>query len=178
MKKTSKNLPKGVFAILPILLGFMLVFLAVLPVRMPVTGTHIGPLIVLTVIFHSAVKYPSLLPSFVVFLLGLGFDMLSSGPLGFWALIYLACHMISSSQKLLLEKEKLLTSLLAFVFIACLCAFLSWGLGSIFYGQISPYKETLFGVVTAILIYPLIYFILMPVDRRFHAGSLQGFGRA
>lgn len=178
MKKISKILPRGVFATLPFVLGVLLVLLAVLPVRMPVTGTHIGPLIVLTVIFHSAVKYPSLLPSFAVFLLGLGFDMLSSGPLGFWALIYLACHMISSHQKTLLGKEKLLTSVLAFAVIACVCAFLSWGLGSIFYGQIAPYKETVFGVLTAVLIYPLTYFFLLPVDRRFYLSSLQGFGRA
>lgn len=178
MKKTSRNLPKGVIATLPVVLGLLLVFLAVLPVRMPVTGEHIGPLIVLTVIFHAAVKYPALLPSFAVFVLGLGFDMLSSGPLGFWALIYLACHMISSSQKNLLGKEKLLTSALAFLVIACVCGFLSWGLGSIFYGQIFPYKETLFGVFTAILLYPLIYLILLPVDRRFYQSSLQGFGRA
>ena len=178
MKTVAKIIPRSVYGAFPFVLGIMLVFVAVLPVRLPLLGTNIGPFIILTVIFHSAVKYPSLLPSIGVFILRDGYDILSSVTLGYWALIFLCAHMLSSNQKYLLGKEKLLMSWLAFLVIAGLTGLLSWGLGSIFYGQLASFKGIFSSVLTAFIFYPVIYCLLIPVDRRFFVCSLKGFGRA
>lgn len=62
-----------------------------LPLGLPPDATFVPPLLMAALIYTFSILQPPL-PSGIAFLVGLASDVLSAGPLGYWALIFLLVH--------------------------------------------------------------------------------------
>lgn len=69
---------------------FALVIIAALPWGLPVNFRFFLPLLPLAAIHHWTMRRPEDCPEWLVFVAGLTVDVLTSAPLGYWALVYLA----------------------------------------------------------------------------------------
>jgi len=92
-----------------VLLGVLPV-VGLLPSETPV-ARFLLPLLPYIVVHLTAVRQPGAMPSWLAFAAGLGVDLGTSGPIGFWALVYLAglfMVAVSPSDKVLLWADRVL----------------------------------------------------------------------
>ena len=73
----------------------VLTLIAALPWGLPSDNRFFLPLLPVVAIHYWSLRHGALIPEWGVFLAGLVLDILTLGPLGYWALIYLAAHMIA-----------------------------------------------------------------------------------
>lgn len=69
---------------------FATALLAILSGEFAAPYQYVPMFIPLIVIHYWAIRRPAVLPSWLVFLIGIWVDVLSDGPIGYWALMYLA----------------------------------------------------------------------------------------
>lgn len=82
-------------ALLPVASVVMLTIMAVLPWGVPVEDRFALPLLPVAAIYYWTSDRAAWLPEGAVFLSGLLLDVLTQGPLGYWALVYLAAHLVA-----------------------------------------------------------------------------------
>lgn len=82
-------------ALLPVASVVVLTILAVLPWGVPVEDRVALPLLSVAVIYYWTCDRTAWLPEGAVFLCGLLLDVLTQGPLGYWALVYLVAQVVA-----------------------------------------------------------------------------------
>lgn len=80
---------------LPMVTIFMLVLIAALPWGLPSPYRIALPLLPVIAIHYWTLRHDALVPEWMVFIAGLLLDILTHGPLGFWALIYLLTYLMA-----------------------------------------------------------------------------------
>jgi rod shape-determining protein MreD len=70
--------------------------IAALPWGLPAADRFFLPLLPVVAIYYWTLSRDAWLPEWVVFLAGLTLDILTNGPLGYWAFIYLIAHLIAT----------------------------------------------------------------------------------
>ncbi len=70
--------------------------IAALPWGLPAADRYFLPLLPVVAICYATQSRDAWLPEWVAFLAGLTLDILTNGPLGYWALIYLVAHPIAT----------------------------------------------------------------------------------
>jgi rod shape-determining protein MreD len=81
-------------SVLPTLSILALTFAAVLPWGLPSSYRFVLPLLPIVAIYYCALDAERWLPDWVVFVVGLTLDILTQGPLGYWALVYLIAYVV------------------------------------------------------------------------------------
>ncbi|MBS0234646.1 MAG: rod shape-determining protein MreD [Proteobacteria bacterium] len=79
-------------AFLPVASVAILTVVAILPWGLPVEDRFVLPLLPIVAIMYWTLDRDAWLPEWAVFLAGLMLDVLTQGPLGYWALIYLVAY--------------------------------------------------------------------------------------
>ena len=53
---------------------------------------YVPPLLIMALIFTWTVRQPTLMPSVLVFSVGIGVDVITASPIGYWAFLYLVSY--------------------------------------------------------------------------------------
>ena len=137
---------------------FMLV-LSTVSLSLPISGAIEIPFL-LMVIYYWSVYRPTLLPPWLVFVLGLVFDILSGLPLGLSALIFLGMRWVIVDQRLFLMGQSFMMIWIGYAFASFMGIMMQWAL----YGLLGLHWPPLEGAVimffAGILLYPLVSMIL------------------
>ena len=72
----------------PVVIGVLCVLLSFVPISR-IFGSSLMPAFAFMAIYYWAVVRPELFPAWAVLALGLLSDLLSGGPIGLWAFVYL-----------------------------------------------------------------------------------------
>lgn len=141
----------------------LVTFLAALPWGIPAEFRLTLPLLPFLAIYYWTLRRIELVPEVLVFAAGLTFDFLSDGPLGFWALIYLAGYALtlraatsllagSAPGRLLLLAGSLLTLSVVEVSVS-----------SIYFNTTADWWPPLSAAIIALLLYPGLAALLHPI---------------
>ena len=154
------------YVVLPALISFIVALAACLPWGAPVPVEFALPLLTMAVIFFWTVKRREQLPSPLVFCIGLFTDLATAGPLGYWAFNFLVAVVIASYGLDYFANRR--APIAAFMFFAVTVVIVSmtgWSLSSLFFLRSVPVRPLLMGALIAVAAYPLITYLLAPVDR-------------
>lgn len=123
-------------------------------------GVVPAPDLVLICVFFWAIYGPSFLPPWAVFLVGLIQDFATGGPIGFWALIYLAAYGFTLSQRVFFSGRSGPGVWIGFAMVAGVTAVVAWVLGSTGYARwMMPWPIITQAAIT-ILVYPFVARVL------------------
>lgn len=168
--------------LLPVLVTCIVALAACLPWGAPAPVQFALPLLTMAVIFYWAVKRRHQLPSPVVFLIGLFTDLATAGPLGYWALNFLIAVAIASYCTDRIDSRRgLAATIVMFALAVVAVSIIGWLLSSLFQMRAVPAQSLVQGALTAVMAYPVIAYILGPIDRLVsysgRAASLRGVDR-
>lgn len=131
------------------------VLAAAVPWGLPGEATFILPFIAFLLVFLFAARPERQVPVWLVFLIGLGADVLTAGPLGYWAFIYTIGHTLAR----LLTARRPFNSLsglwLSFAVTATAAAAIGWLLACVYYLRVIDWWPITLGVGCAIALFPL-----------------------
>lgn len=147
----------------PPLTVFALALLAALPWGLPSDGRFFLPLLPFVAIHYWALRHAERMPEWVVFLAGLTLDVLTNGPLGYWALIYLLGYIIAVLQAPWGQDGVLWRALLFLAALAVL-AVAEWGLSSLYYFEWADWRPFAWAALAAGLVYPVFAAVLRSLD--------------
>lgn len=161
----AENLLNLMRAATPTLLGFFGVIILALPLRL-FEGVAPTPIIPLVVVFFWSVHAPDYLPSPSVFLIGLLQDLLTGGPLGLWAAVYLITQFAVSSQRAYFLGREQKVVWLGFALAAIAASLILWLVMSLMSGVLLPLSGLAKQIAVTILIYPLFGLVFGELQRR------------
>ena len=141
----------------------VLTLVAVLPWGLPPASRFYLPLLPLTAIHYWALRRPEFCPEWLAFASGLTVDVLSDGPLGFWALVYLACFALARIQANWGAVGPL-GRWLAFLFALLFIAGLEWMLASLIFGQLADGRPFAIAGAAAGLGYPFLAALMRALE--------------
>jgi rod shape-determining protein MreD len=139
----------------------VLTLIAALPLGVPAGDRFFLPLLPVVAIHYWTLRHDAWLPEWVVFAAGLALDILTHGPLGYWAFIYLLAHLIATLSARL-HVESMLGRLILLGLAIVLLTIVAWAVASVYFFDVldvSPYAT---GAVLAALCALLI---VLPVLR-------------
>ena len=126
-------------------------------------------------IHYWTLRYPERVPEWAVFASGLTLDVMTSGPLGYWSLVFLIGYVIAVLQSPWAGGGKATRWGLVISALVMLGT-IEWGLASLYYFEWAdwrPYAMAAFGIGLA---YPLIAFMLQLFNPAPDAGRTRGRG--
>jgi rod shape-determining protein MreD len=160
----------GLPALLPgaTLLGLLAV--ALVPGAVP-GAARIAPFLPLSAVYFWSLHRPALLPSWAAFLAGLLQDILSGGPLGLFALLYLAAAELVTVQRRFLTEAPFSLIWAGFALLALLLAAVAWLLSGLALGALVPPGRLAAAAGLTAALYPVISWGLSALYRRAGAGT-------
>lgn len=146
--------------IVPLTSIILLTLIAALPWGLPSEDRFFLPFLPVIAIHYWGLRRPERVPEWFVFMAGLCLDTLTHGPLGYWALVYLAAYAFGvlsqpfGNNSFLARTGLFVASLLA-------VAFTAWAAASLYFVEFADWMAFARGAglagVAAILIVPLLY---------------------
>lgn len=154
----------------------VLILLNAMPLHLPYAGAA-TPLLPLMAVFHFGLFRPAYLPNWLALLFGLLMDVLSGGPLGVNAMVFLCVrHFVQANQRFMADKPFLfiwfgyaVVSAAAVAGTWALTAFLMWV-------TIDP-RPAIFQYLMSLAIYPLLSWLIGRSQGRAVRAAGRGPGR-
>jgi rod shape-determining protein MreD len=140
--------------VLPFLAGFVCMLLSFVPFSR-IFGVEIAPAFGLIAVYYWAVQRPDVFPPYGVFAIGLFYDLLSAGPLGLWALVYLIVYGLVISQRQLIIGRTFSLFWAGFLVSSTIAGFLGWALASLYFGQFLSPGPVLVQMAATVALFPL-----------------------
>lgn len=133
-------------------------FLAGLPWGVGSEYRFVLPHLTFAVVHYWASRRPHSVPEWIVFAAGLMLDVMTGGPLGFWALVLLAGYVVAVLQS---ERgEDTLRRWLQFALALGGLAVFEWLVASLYYLEWSDWRPFLAAALLVMVLYPLIALVL------------------
>ncbi len=148
----------------PGLLALILVLFSLAPYNFPGSAQLVPPLALMAV-FHWGIYRPDLLPGPLAFVLGLLQDVLSGGPLGMWAAVFLLVLVVTASQRRFFLGKMFVVEWLGFALVVPVVFLANWIIGSIYIGAIVDPGSLLIQGVLAVAFYPGLSWVMSIVRR-------------
>lgn len=161
----AENLLRLFRAAAPTLLGVFGVIILALPVRF-FDGAVPTPIIPLVIVFFWSIYGPNYLPALSVFLIGLLQDLLTGGPLGLWAGVYLVAQFVVMSQRSYFMGREQKVVWLGFALVAVGASVILWLVMSLMSGVLLPAGALLSQMLATVMIYPLFGVVFGELHRR------------
>jgi rod shape-determining protein MreD len=139
----------------PGLLTMALVFLTLVPYGIPNSAMIVPPLALMSVYFW-AIHRPDLLPAPGAFAIGLFQDILSGGPPGLYAFVFLVLHSVLSSQRRFFLGRVFIMEWLVFALVAPFAFLVIWILSSVYYGAFMRPGTLMTQGILTVAIYPVL----------------------
>lgn len=149
-----------IWPLVPILTVGLSVFLTILPYGF-VSGRFVTPAFALIPIYYWTLHRPQLTPAVLLFVMGLGQDVLTGGPIGLWALVFLATYSITLWQRPHLWGLPFRVAIFAFAGVALAGLTVGWFGASVSQSAFIDVRPMLYQVLTtmaafAIFVWPLV----------------------
>lgn len=142
--------------IIPSLVLLLAVVVAAVPWALPAMAGFVLPLQLIIFVFALSLQRKYELPTLSVFAAGLLMDVLTAGPLGYWAIIFLITHTLAG----LLTRRKVLTNFailwVTFSATAATASITGWALASLYFVRLIDWQPMLIGGAAAIALFPLL----------------------
>ena len=142
--------------ILPALSVLFAVLATAVPWGLPADATFILPLVVVMMVFCWRIIPDAVLPLFVCMLLGLLTDVMSGGPLGFFALMTLIAASVGGQLRSLIAPHELRILWLAWIALAASLGLFGWLLASLYFFRWIDWWPILFGTLASIALFPVV----------------------
>ena len=142
--------------IVPSLILFLAVVVAAVPWVMPAEASFILPLMLIIVVFVLTLIRGRKLPGVSVFVAGVLMDILTAGPLGYWAILFLLTYSIAAFYRLRTPRPEFGKLWLVFSGTAFLAAGTGWALASLYFVRLIDWWPMLIGGFVAIGLFPLV----------------------
>ena len=145
--------------LMPVISVVVLTLAAVLPWGLAAEDRFVLPLLPVIAIYRWTLDRDAWLPEWVVFLAGLTLDVLTQGPLGYWALVYLFAYAVALfASRVRIDTVFGRMALLAGA-ILLVTAF-AWLLASLYFLQLlnwAPYaRSAIVAMFAALLVVPVL----------------------
>lgn len=147
----------------PSLTVLALVLIAALPWGLPPDGRFFLPLIPFVAVHYWALRHPERMPEWVVFVAGLMLDVLTNGPLGYWALMYLMGYILAVLS-VPWANEGVVGRWMLFLAALLALAIAEWALSSLYYFEFADWRPIAWAALGAGLVYPLFAAVLRSLD--------------
>ncbi|MGF1456804.1 MAG: rod shape-determining protein MreD [Alphaproteobacteria bacterium] len=157
---------RPLFILLTLLGAGLAVLIQVLPFG-TFKDVPLAPVLALVALFYWAVYVPEVCPTWVAFLTGLFQDIVSGGPLGLWALVYVVVFRVVLQNRLLFVGRAAYSGWAGFAMAAILATALAWAAGSVYFGQPLSPTPILGQMMVTVLCYPPLAWIMLKVGRFF-----------
>jgi rod shape-determining protein MreD len=155
--------------ILPALSVLFAVLATAVPWGLPADATFVLPLVVVMMVFCWRVMPDVTLPLSACMLLGLLTDVMSGGPLGFFALMALLAATVGGLLRYTVEPRDLWPLWISWSALAVTLGLLGWLLGSLYFFRWIDWWPILFGTLASIVLFPVVLRGLVWIKR----GSLR-----
>jgi rod shape-determining protein MreD len=152
-------------SVTPFFMTAALILLGAMPIVMPVDWP-ITPAFGLMAVFYWSVYRPDLLPALAVFSLGVLQDLISGGPLGLSAIIYLGTYGIVLNQRKIFLGKPFAMSWWGFMMVAIAGSAVRWLLSSILAGQLLEIHRMVTELGATIVLFPLAVWLFVATHRR------------
>lgn len=139
--------------------------LAVLPWGLAADYRLLPPLLPFLVIHYWTMRRVELVPEALVFAAGLGLDILSGGPMGYWALIYLFGYALTLAAS---AAPNVTHPAARWLLLALTLGAVASGevvLAALYFNAAADWSPPLFAAFVATLLYPLVAFLLRALAR-------------
>ena len=113
------------------------------------------PLATAMLIFLYAVRPNVLLPPWLAFLVGILTDLLTGGPLGYWALLFVIAHGIGRSLPFE-DNRRFLRLWPSYLLAAIVIGSFAWIVGSAYYMRLIDWRPLAIALVAVSLVFPLL----------------------
>lgn len=155
-------------AVTPVVVTVLLALVGMIHSRIPGYAA-VAPMLPLAAIYFWSVYRPTLMPVLAVFGVGLLFDLLSGGPPGLYAAVFMAVRLVTVSQRRFFVGKPFLMVWWGFMMITAGGALFAWLLASINLGTLTLGFAPLFQFLLGVGLYPLVSWMLVKAD----AGLVQ-----
>jgi len=142
--------------ILPALSVLFAVLATAVPWGLPADATFMLPLVVVMMVFCWRLMPDAVLPLTACLLLGLLTDVMSGGPLGFFALMALIAASVGGLLRVSLEPRDVWPLWLIWSALALALGVLGWLLGSLYFFRWIDWWPILFGTLASIALFPVV----------------------
>jgi len=154
----GSRLRRGSSILVPTLVCLFAVIAAVLPYG-SAGSIPLAPLFPLAAIYFFVLTRPTLITPIAVFAIGIFHDLLSGGPLGLWALVYLASYGVGAGFRLLFIGRSAGAAWPGFLIIAAGAALVAWLFASIFYQTFVPFVPVFGQMMITAALYPIMAWV-------------------
>ena len=151
-------------SLLPALVAFGLVLVAMVPLRLP-DVSPVVPALALVAVYYWAVHRPSLMPAWVVFLIGLFQDLLSGGPAGVGILSLLLVFSLVESLRRIMSNASFAAVWLVFCVVAAAALGVGWVLTCILEARLIDPEPLFFRYLTTLAVYPCLAWLFAQMQR-------------
>lgn len=155
---------KIVLFTLPFLIGIFCVFLTFVPLG-SVVGIEAAPAFALMAVYFWAARQPETFPPYAVFLAGLLQDLLSAGPIGLWAFVYVVVYGIVQTQRPIFTGQSDFVLWTGFLLAAAFTGALAWGIASLYYGDLLPLGPVLLQLTVTVALFPIFAKLFARIER-------------
>lgn len=142
----------GVF---PSIVLFLAVVIAAVPWVLPAEASFILPLMLIIIIFVLTLMRKRKLPGPSVFAAGVLMDILTAGPLGYWAILFLLTYSVAVQYRARAVRPDFGMLWAVFSGTALLAAGAGWALASLYFVRIIDWWPMVIGGLVAIVLFPL-----------------------
>ena len=158
------------------LLIFLAVIVSAVPWGLPGETTFIFPFITFLLVFLFSLRQAQPVPPWLVFMAGLATDVLTAGPLGYWAFIYTLGHSFARAFTLKPPSQTVSGIWLAYALTACIVGCAGWLLASVYYVRVIDWWPIALGTLSSILLSPLfVWFMRKPLELGRYRGLAMRF---
>ncbi len=151
-------------SLFPFALALILVMAGMVPLRLPELSP-IVPLLGLVAVYYWSIYRPDLMPGWAVFLLGLIQDLLSGGPIGVYALVFLLMSTAVGAQRRFLGTGSFAFVWAIFLPVAGVAFFLMWALYCLNLDMLIDARSVTFQYLTTIAVYPCLAWLFAQAQR-------------
>ena len=146
---------------LPALSVLFAVVATAVPWGLPADATFILPLVVVMMVFSWRAIPGTALPPAGAVGLGLLADLMSGGPLGYWALMCLVAATVGGRAGSLNERRDVGIHWSIWIALVSVLGLFGWLLASLYYVRWIDWWPIAFGVVVSIFLFPIVLYGLL-----------------
>jgi len=123
---------------------------------MPAEASFILPLMLIIIVFVLTLLKGRKLPGLSVFAAGVLMDILTAGPLGYWAILFLLTYTVAALYRMRVSRPDFGKLWLVFSGTAFLASGAGWMLASLYFVRLIDWWPMLIGGFVAITLFPLV----------------------
>lgn len=142
--------------IVPSFVLFVAVVVAAVPWALPSKAIFILPLLLIILVFVLTMRRQQELPILSVFAAGLLMDILTAGPLGYWAIIFLLTHTLAALYARRDAEPGFGMLWLVFALVTVVTSSSGWALASLYFVRVIDWQPMLIGGAVSVALFPLV----------------------